>query len=51
MEDGKFLEFIYFSSFTISVNLPDHLVTDMSEPVLKSRALWKWVNDGSHFSA
>ena len=35
MEDGKFFEFIYFSSFTILVNLPDQLVTDMSEPVLK----------------
>ena len=36
MEDGKFLEFIYFGLFTISVNLPDQLVTDMSELVLKS---------------
>ena len=32
----KFMEFIYFISFSISVNLPDQLVTDMSEPVLKS---------------
>ena len=31
----KFLEFIYFSYFTISVNFPDKLVTDMSESVLK----------------
>ena len=30
------MEFIYFSSFTISMSLPDQLVTDMSEPVLKS---------------
>ena len=51
MEDGNFQEFIYFSSFTISTNLPDKLVTDMSEPVLKSQAFWKWVNDDSHFSA
>ena len=36
MDDGKFLEFIYFSSFMISVNFPDQLVTDLSEPVLKS---------------
>ena len=35
MEFGNFLEFIYFKSFTISVNFPDPLVTDMSEPVLK----------------
>ena len=35
MEFGKFMEFIYFSSFTISVNFPDRLVTDMSELVLK----------------
>ena len=35
MEFGKFLDFIYFSSFTISVNFPDQLVIDMSEPVLK----------------
>ena len=35
MEFGKFLEFIYFSSFTFSVNFPDQLVTDISEPVLK----------------
>ena len=36
MQDGRFLEFIYFSSFMISVNFPNQLVTDMSEPVLKS---------------
>ena len=36
MDDGKFMEFIYFSSFMILVNFPDQLVTDMSEPVLKS---------------
>ena len=35
MEFGDFLEFIYFSSFTLLVNFPDQLVTDMSEPVLK----------------
>ena len=35
IEFGKFIEFIYFSSFTISVNFPDQLVTDMSELVLK----------------
>ena len=35
IEFGKFLEFIYFSSFTISVNFPDQLVIDMSELVLK----------------
>ena len=51
MDDGKFMEFIYFSSFMISVNFPDQLVTDMSKPVLKSRAHWKWVIDDSHFSA
>ena len=51
MEDGKFLEFIYFSSFMISMNFPDQLVTNMSEPVLKSGALWKWVNNDSHFFA
>ena len=38
MDDEKFLEFIYLSSFMISVNFPDQLVTDMSEPVLKSLA-------------
>ena len=32
------MNFIYLSSFTLSVNFPDQLVTDMSEPVLKSRA-------------
>ena len=51
MEDGKFLEFIYFSSFMISVNFLNQLVTNMSEPVLKSLALRKWVNDDSHFYA
>ena len=35
MEFGNFLEFIYFSSFTLSVNFPHQLVNDMSEPVLK----------------
>ena len=34
MEFGKFLDFIYFSSFTLLVNFPDQLVIDMSEPVL-----------------
>ena len=29
------MEFIYFSLFTISMNLSNQLVTDMSEPVLK----------------
>ena len=29
------MDFIYFSLFTLSVNFPDQLVTDMSEPVLK----------------
>ena len=38
MEFGKFLDFIYFSSFTLSVNFPDQLVIDMSEPVLKGLA-------------
>ena len=37
MEDGKFMEFIYFSLFTTSMNFPDQLVTDKSKPVLKSR--------------
>ena len=36
MKDGRFLEFIYFSSFMILVNFSDQLVTDMSEPILKS---------------
>ena len=36
MEDGRFLEFIYFSLFMISVNFSDQLVTNMSELVLKS---------------
>ena len=31
----KILEFIYFSSFTITLNFPYQLVTDMCEPVLK----------------
>ena len=35
MEFEKILELIYFSSFTLSVNFPDQLVNDMSEPVLK----------------
>ena len=35
MEFGKFMDLIYFSSFTLSVNFPDQLVTDMSEPILK----------------
>ena len=35
MEFGKFMDFIYLSSFTLSVNFPDQLVTDMSEQVLK----------------
>ena len=39
MEDEKFLEFIFLSSFIILVNFPNQLVTDMSEPVLKSLAL------------
>ena len=51
MDDGKFMEFIYFNSFMISVNFPDQLVTDMNEVILKSRAHWKWVIDDSHFSA
>ena len=38
MEFGNFLDLIYLSSFTLSVNFPDQLITDMSEPVLKSRA-------------
>ena len=29
------MDFIYFSLFTLLVNFPDQLVTDMSEPVLK----------------
>ena len=36
MDYGKFLEFISFSSFMISMNFPNQLVTDMSDPVLKS---------------
>ena len=35
MEFGKFMDLIYFSSFTLSVNFPDYIVTDMSELVLK----------------
>ena len=35
IEFGKFMEFIYFSSFTLSMNYPDQLVTNMSEPGLK----------------
>ena len=35
MELGKFLEFIYFSWFTLSVSFLGQLVTDISEPVLK----------------
>ena len=34
MDDRKSLKFIYLSSFMISVNFSDQLVTDMSEPVL-----------------
>ena len=51
MDAGRFLEFIYFSLFIISVNFPDQLVTDMSKPVLRSRTHWKWVFDDSHFAA
>ena len=29
VEGGNFMEFIYFSSFMISVNFPDQLVTDI----------------------
>ena len=36
MDAGKFLEFIYFSSFMISVNFLDQLVNDKSKLVLKS---------------
>ena len=35
MEFGKFLDFIYFISFTLLLNFPDQLVTQISEPVLK----------------
>ena len=31
----EFLEFIYFSSFTISVNFFDQLVINICEPALK----------------
>ena len=34
MDAGRFLEFIYFSLFIISVNFPNQLVTDMSKLVL-----------------
>ena len=36
MDAGKFMEFIYFSSFMISVNFSDKLVTGKSKQVLKS---------------
>ena len=36
MEFAKFMDFIFFNSFTLLVNFPDQLITDMSEPVLKS---------------
>ena len=36
MEFGKFLDFIYFGLFTLSINFPDQLVTNMSESILKS---------------
>ena len=35
MEFEKFMDFIYFSSFTLSVSFLDQLVTEISEPVLK----------------
>ena len=35
MEFGKFMDFIYFSAFMLSVNFSDQLVIDISEPVLK----------------
>ena len=35
MEFGKFMDLIYFSLFTLSVNFPNHLVIEMSEPILK----------------
>ena len=38
MEFVKFMDFIYFSLFTLLVNFPDQLVTDMSEPILKGLA-------------
>ena len=38
MDFRNFLEFIYFSLFTISVNFLDQLVTDICEPVLKDLA-------------
>ena len=30
------MDFIYLSLFTLSMNFLDQLVTDMSEPILKS---------------
>ena len=38
MDFRKFMEFIYFSLFTISMNFLDQLVTNVCEPVLKDRA-------------
>ena len=35
----------------ISVNFSDQLVTDMSKPVLKSCAHWKWVIDDNHLAS
>ena len=35
MDTRRFLEFIYFSLFIISVNFPDQLVTDMSKQVFE----------------
>ena len=35
MDAGKFMEFIYFNSFMISMNFLDQLVTDKSKSVLK----------------
>ena len=32
------MEFIYFSPFAISVNLPDQLVTVICDPALKNKA-------------
>ena len=34
MEDGNFMEFIYSSSFMISVNFPDQLVIDIVDQFL-----------------
>ena len=39
-----FMEFIYFSSFMISMNFPDQLAIDMSKPLI-------WVIDFSPFAA